>query len=91
MKVALVEMDFIFLTQPVCGGHGNRVTVHAGRHRRKLYLSFSIGGPADARESLPADLVIAIQKGLAYARKHVRASDLEEIDLETDEGSEDET
>lgn len=90
MKVRLVEIDFIFLADPAGGGHGNRVTIQAGLHHRKLYLSFSLGGPADCRETLPAGLVDAISQGLDYAKKHVRVQDLAEQDPEGN-GSENES
>ena len=85
MKAKLVEVDFIFLTGETDGSHGNRVTVQAGLLRKKLYLSFCIGGPADNRECLPAALIDAIRAGLEYARKHVRVADLVEQDLEPEE------
>jgi hypothetical protein len=88
VKVRLIEVDFLFLAEPAGGGHGNRVTIQAGLHRRKLYLSFSIGGPADARETLPADLVDAIKQGLDYAKRHVRVQDLVEQDPEPECGEE---
>lgn len=75
----LAEVDFIFL-------HGtgqlrrNRLTIHASLHEAKLYLSFSIGGPAESRETLPAVLVDTIRAGLDYAAKHVRVQDLAEED-----------
>lgn len=86
MKVKLVEVDFIFLTGPSGHGHGNRVTIQAGLLRRKLDLSFCIGGPAESRETLPAELVDAIRAGLEYARKHVVTKDLVEIDPEPEDG-----
>lgn len=86
MRARLVEIDFIFMAAQPGGGHGNRITVRAGLLRRKLYLSFSLGGPADARGTLPAALVDAIRAGLDYAAKHVRAQDLVEEDSEPDDG-----
>lgn len=85
MKVKLIEVDYIFAAVPASGAHGNRVTVQAGLLRKKLYLSFSLGGPADNREVLPADLVDAIKAGLDYAAKHVVVKDLVEVDPEPEE------
>ena len=82
MKLKLVEVDFIFLAAPAGRGHGNRVTVQTGLLRGRLHVSFSIGGPAESRETLPAELVDAIKAGLEYARKHVVTRDLVEIDPE---------
>lgn len=86
MKLSLIEVDYIFAAVPADGAHGNRVTVQAGLLRKKLYLSFSIGGPADNRDTLPAGLVDAIKAGLEYARKHTRAQDLIEVYPEPEEG-----
>lgn len=82
MKPKLVEVDFIFITRSRGGGHENRITAQAGLFRRKLSLSFSIGGPAESHETLPAELVDAIKAALNYAEKNVRAQDLVEIDPE---------
>lgn len=78
-KPRLVEVDFIYITDVPGGGRQNRITVHASLHRSKLYLSFSIGGPAENRETLPAALIEAISFGLEYAGKHVRVQDLSEM------------
>jgi hypothetical protein len=82
MKPKLVEVDFIFISRTSGGGHENRITAQAGLFRRKLSLSFSIGGPAEDRETLPAELVDAIKTALTYAEKNVRVQDLVEIDPE---------
>ena len=88
--VRLVEVDYIWITNVSGGGRQNRITIHASLYRSEPYLSFSIGGPAEARETLPAALVDAIREGLEYARKHVRVQDLvEEVHGPNDEsGSE---
>lgn len=86
-RLRLVEVDFIIM-------HGagelkrNRITVHASVHHGGLHLSFSLGGPAESRETLPAALVETLRAGLEYARKHVRLQDLveEDLALEVDEG-----
>lgn len=88
VKLDLVEVDFVFVTTPQGRAHGNRVTVQAGLLRKKLYLSFSIGGPADGRDTLPAALVDAIKAALRYAEKNVRAKDLVEQYPELDEHEE---
>jgi hypothetical protein len=85
-KPRLVEIDFIYITDVPSGGYQNRITVHASLHRSKLWLSFSIGGPAENRETLPAALVDDIKFGLDYAGKHVRVQDLVEIDPEPEVG-----
>lgn len=86
-KARLVEIDFIWITSVPDAAHQNRITIHAGLHRRKLYLSFSVGGPAEARETLPAALVDTIRAGLEYARKHVRVPDLTEETQEPEDES----
>jgi hypothetical protein len=82
--VRLVEIDYIFLTPASEPEKRNRITVHASLHNGQLYLSFSIGGPAEARETLPATLVDAIRAGLEYAADHVRIRDLVDEGLELD-------
>lgn len=81
-RLRLVEIDFRFLTQIPGGGHQNQITVQASLLRSKLSLSFSIGGPAESHEMLPAALIDAIKAGIEYAEKHVRVQDLMEVDPE---------
>ena len=88
-KPRLVEVDYIWLTNLPGGGHQNRITIHAGLHRGELSLSFSIGGPAEAHETLPAALVDAISFGLKYAENDVQVKDLVEIDPEPADDEED--
>lgn len=81
----LVEVAFTFHI-PIAGGRDwNQVVVHAGLLRGRLDLSFSISGPAESRETLPASMVDGIRKGLEYAARNVQERDLTEIDPEPDE------
>lgn len=87
-KPRLVEVNYIWITNVPGGGRRNRITVHASLHRSKLFLSFSIGGPAESRETLPAALVDAIKVGLQYATRHTRVQDLVEEPVDEKEQNE---
>lgn len=81
-KPRLVEVAFYFHVPIPGGGDWNQVVVHAGLLRGRLNLSFSISGPAEARETLPATLVDGIRAGLEYASRSVKVNDLREHDSE---------